>query len=373
MKTLFGDLGKSLKTGVSYFLPVVVIFGILTAVSQIGSNGVEVVDPFMTNIANLAAGAKIVMIPILAAYVAFGLAGRPALAPGFVLGYLASTEWTVPFLPAPAEGETAATMNTGFLGAILLAIIAGLLVRWIKSWKVPAYLVPIMPIIIIPILTVLIVGIFYIYVVGYPIHQLIQLLVQALIALNGVSAVALGLGLGAMVGFDMGGPVNKAAGMFCFMVMTQDPPNFAGPGAFVAAVAVAPLGCALSVLLARKKYDDEDVSLGITAAFMGLIGITEGAIPFAVKDLKRVIPTITVGSAIAGGLSMAFGVTSSVPHGGLIVAPLIGNSIMYVIATLIGAIFVGVVLAVWKPKKVEDSQTQPELVSSEKATSELQS
>ncbi|MDR2538606.1 MAG: PTS fructose transporter subunit IIC [Bifidobacteriaceae bacterium] len=347
MKSFFGDLGKSLKTGVSYFLPVVVIFGILTAISQIGSNGVEVQDPFMSNIANLANAASSVMIPVLAAYIAYGLAGRPALAPGFVLGYVANSEWTVPFLPAPEEGATAATMKTGFLGAMLLAIAIGFLVRWMKTWKVGKNILPIMPIIIIPIIATFIVGLVYVYVIGYPIYWIMEQLTGALVALNGVSAVALGAALGAMVAFDMGGPINKTAAMFCLTLFSEE--IYEPAGAFVCAVAVAPLGLALSVLLARKKYDTEDVSMGITAAFMGIIGITEGAIPFAVKDFKRVIPTIVVGSAITGGIAMATGVASTVPHGGLIVTPLITNWPMYLLAMAVGIVFVGVVLAFWKP------------------------
>jgi PTS system fructose-specific IIC component/fructose-specific PTS system IIC-like component len=172
-------------------------------------------------------------------------------------------------------------------------------------------------------------------------------LVEILGSLQGSSAVLLGLLIGAMTAIDMGGPINKTATAFTIALMAEG--IYAPNGAHRIAVAIPPLAMAISTFIDRKKYEAEDKDLGISAFFMGLIGITEGAIPFAVKDTKRVIPAIVVGSAVGGALGMINNVEALVPHGGLVILPVVNGKIWYVLAMLIGTLVSVLILHFTKP------------------------
>lgn len=201
------------------------------------------------------------------------MAGKPALAPGFVLGYLVNNAVVTP------NGNS---VSTGFLGAMIMAVICGYFVRWMKTWKVNNTIQTIMPILIIPILTSLVLGMAYIYILATPLGFVMDWLTGVLGSLQGGSAVVLGLVIGVMTAFDMGGPINKTASTFTMAIMAS---GIYGPnGMFRVAVAVPPIACGLAALIAKNKFDDADRQMGISALFMGCIGITEGAIPFAVKD-----------------------------------------------------------------------------------------
>ena len=346
-KSIFAEPGKTLlnafNTGVSYFIPIVVIGGVFLAFSlasgTAGANGMEVTNPFMVSLNTIGMAGISMMIPVLAAYIAYSMAGKPALAPGFVLGYLVNNAVTTP---------NGSAVSTGFLGAMIMAVICGYFVRWMKTWKVNDTINTIMPILIIPILTSLVLGMAYIYVLATPLGFVMDWLTAVLGSLQGGSAVVLGLVIGVMTAFDMGGPINKTASTFTMALMAS---SIYGPnGMFRVAVAVPPLACGIASLIARNKFDDADRQMGISAIFMGCIGITEGAIPFAVKDLAHTLPGICIGSAVGAGLAAFQGIDCYVPHGGFIVALATSNVGLFCLDIVIGALVGAAILVVMKPK-----------------------
>ena len=346
-KSIFAEPGKTLlnafNTGVSYFIPIVVIGGVFLAFSlasgTAGASGMEVTNPFMVSLNTIGMAGISMMIPVLAAYIAYSMAGKPALAPGFVLGYLVNNAVTTP---------SGASVSTGFLGAMIMAVICGYFVRWMKTWKVNDTINTIMPILVIPILTSLVLGMAYIYILATPLGFVMDWLTAALGSLQGGSAVVLGLVIGVMTAFDMGGPINKTASTFTMALMAS---SIYGPnGMFRVAVAVPPLACGIASLVARNKFDDADRQMGISAIFMGCIGITEGAIPFAVKDLAHTLPGICIGSAVGAGLAAFQGIDCYVPHGGFIVALATSNVGLFCLDIVIGALVGAAILVVMKPK-----------------------
>ena len=345
-KSIFSNFGKDLlkafNTGVSYFIPVVVIGGVFLAFSlasgTAGKNGMEVTNPFMQNLNLIGMAGINMMIPVLAAYIAYSLAGKPGLAPGFVLGYLVNNPVAV--------GDT--KVSTGFLGAMIMAVVVGYFVKWMKTWKTNDTIRTIMPILIIPIFTSLVLGLFYIYVLAYPLSVVMNWLTDVLGSLQGGSAIVLGLVIGVMTAFDMGGPVNKTASTFTMALMTA---GVYGPnGMFRVAVAIPPIACGLASFVAKNKFDDADRQMGISAIFMGCIGITEGAIPFAVKDFGHIIPGICVGSAVGASLAAAQGIECFVPHGGFIVAMATNNIPLFCLDIIIGSVVAAAIIVAMKPK-----------------------
>ncbi|EGF64261.1 phosphotransferase system, EIIC, partial [Klebsiella sp. MS 92-3] len=289
MKVIKDDLVKAFSTGVSYMMPVVVVGGICLALSLIGGEpvagkGMVVTNPFLLNLGAIGSAGLGMMIPVLAAYISYSIAGKPGLTPGLITGFMAST-------PLGADHVV-----TGFLGAMLLGILSGYVTKWVKGWKVGKVLMPVMPIMIIPIASSVIVGMLYLYVLIGPIGFAMKWLVSMLSQMQGSSGLVLGLIVGAMAAFDMGGPVNKTATAFTLALMAE---GIYGPnGAYRVACAIPPLGIALSTFISPRKWAEDERRMGTSAAFMGLIGITEGAIPFAVKNLKTVLPSIIIGSAV---------------------------------------------------------------------------
>ncbi|WP_055108099.1 PTS fructose transporter subunit IIC [Paenibacillus ihumii] len=339
LRDVLKEIQKAFSTGVSYMLPAVVVGGVFLAISlatgTATDEGMQVTSPFMQNLLDLGSAGFAMMIPILAGYIAYSLAGKPGIAPAMILGYVANN-------PIGEDG-----VKTGFLGAMILGVAVGLVVKWCKTWKVPPTIRTIMPILIVPIFSVLTIGLLYIYVIAGPIGAAMTWLVNVLGNLQGGNAVLLGLIIGAMTAVDMGGPINKTATAFTLALMAE---GIYGPnGAHRIAVAIPPLAMAVSTFIDRKKYAPEDRDLGISAFFMGLIGITEGAIPFAVKDIKRVLPAIIIGSAVGGGLGMLMTVEALVPHGGLIILPVVNNKLWYVISMFVGVLVSVLILHFTKP------------------------
>ena len=336
---IWKDIQKAFNTGVSYMLPAVVIGGIFLAIAlstgNAGESGMEITSPFMKNLNDLGSAGFAMMIPILSGYIAYSLAGKPGIAPGMILGYVANNP----------IGES--QVKTGFLGAMILGVATGSVVRWCKKWKVPATLKSIMPILIVPIFTTFVLGIIYIYVISVPIGLAMDWLVKVLGTLQGGSAIILGLIIGAMTAVDMGGPINKTATAFTLALMAEG--IYSPNGAHRIACAIPPLALAISTFIDRKKYTSEDKDLGISAFFMGLIGITEGAIPFAIKDMKRVLPALIVGSAVGGAIGMMNNVEALVPHGGLIILPVVNGKLWYTIAIVVGSLVSAAILHFTKP------------------------
>ncbi|MDX3230881.1 fructose-specific PTS transporter subunit EIIC [Streptomyces sp. ME19-01-6] len=321
---------KALMNGVSYMIPFVVVGGLLIAVSlalggDTTSKGIVIPDDsFWKSVNDIGVIGFQLMIPVLSGYIAYAIADRPALVPGMVGGWIA------------AHGELYdSEAGAGFIGAIVTGFLAGYLVRWIKMVKVPKFVQPIMPIIVIPIVATSALGLFFIYVLGEPISWVFEHLTDWLGGLTGTSAALLGIILGLMIAFDMGGPVNKTAFLFGAGLVSKNPEVM---GACAAAIPVPPLGQGLATLIRRRMFDDQERETGLAALFMGFFGITEGAIPFAAARPARVIPANMLGGAVAGAVAGLASVEDHVPHGGPIVALLgaVDGVPMFFVAVVIG-------------------------------------
>ncbi|QIP88662.1 PTS transporter subunit EIIA [Streptomyces sp. Tu 2975] len=322
---------KALMNGVSYMIPFVVVGGLLIAVSlALGGDATAegYVIPegtFWGQVNAIGVVGFELMIPILSGYIAYAIADRPALVPGMIGGWIAG------------HGEFYdSEAGAGFIGAIVTGFLAGYLVLWIKKVKVPRFAQPIMPIIVIPVVATTALGLFFVYVIGEPISWVFTHLTDWLSGLTGTSAVLLGALLGLMIAFDMGGPVNKTAFLFGAGLIATG--NQTVMGMCAAAIPVMPLGQGLATVIRRKLYSEQERETGMAALFMGMFGISEGAIPFAAARPAQVIPANMLGGAVAGAIAGMAGVEDAVPHGGPIVAVLgaVGGVPMFFVAVAAG-------------------------------------
>ena len=270
------------------------------------------------------------MLPVLAGYIAYSIADRPALVVGFVGGAIAK------------DG------GAGFLGALIAGFLAGYLVVGLKKLfsKLPQSLEGIKPVLLLPLFGTLLIGIIMTFIVLPPVVAINNAMVNFLASLGGTSKVLLGLVLGAMMAIDMGGPINKAA--YVFGVASLDAGQYEIMAAVMAGGMVPPLAIALCTTFFKNRFTKEQRESGKVNYVMGLSFITEGAIPFAAADPLRVIPACAVGSAVAGALSMLFNASLRAPHGGIFVVPVVTNPIMYLVAIVVGSIVGMALLAVLK-------------------------
>lgn len=340
---------KHLMNGVSHMLPFVVGGGILIAIAFL-------IDGFSVDLNSLPAdqranfgtitqGAALFkgiggtafgfMLPILAGFIAMSIADRPGLAVGFV------------------GGSIAANGTSGFLGALVAGFVAGYIVNLLKKIfsKLPESLDGVKPVLLYPLLGIFLIGVIMQFVVEPPIGALNTAINNGLNGLNDASAVVLGVLLGGMMAIDMGGPVNKAA--YVFGTASIAAGNYNIMAAVMIGGMVPPLAIALATIFFKNKFTAEERKAGPTNFIMGLSFITEGAIPFAASDPLHVLPACAVGSAVAGGLSMAFGCTLMAPHGGIFVVPTIGNPLMYLVALVIGSFIACGLLGLLKKKVSE--------------------
>ncbi|MDH6450838.1 MULTISPECIES: fructose-specific PTS transporter subunit EIIC [unclassified Streptomyces] len=327
-------LRKWLMTGVSYMVPFVAAGGLLLALGfaiggwQIASapsvmkhfswTEIDSWGALLFQIGQVAFG---FLIPVLAGYIAYGMADRPGLVPGFVGGMIASN------------------IAAGFLGGLVAGLLAGGVVLSIQRIKIPPVLRGIMPVVVIPLISSLIVGFLMFVVIGKPIAEAQKGMTDWLNGLSGTNAILLGVLLGLMMCFDLGGPVNKVAYAFATAgIAVQDPSDSAMKvmAAVMAAGMVPPLGMALATTVRKKLFTQTERENGKAAWVLGASFISEGAIPFAAADPLRVIPASMAGGAVTGALSMAFGATLRAPHGGIFVVPLIGSPFLYLIAIAAG-------------------------------------
>ncbi|MFF9017882.1 fructose-specific PTS transporter subunit EIIC [Streptomyces sp. NPDC014870] len=324
---------KALMNGVSYMIPFVVVGGLLIAISlavggHAGPDGLVIPeDSFWMDVNNIGVIGFKLMVPVLSGYIAYAIGDRPALVPGMIGGWIA------------ADGSLYHSgAGAGFIGAIVTGFLAGYLVLWIKKVRVPKFVQPIMPIIVIPIVATTALGLFFIYVIGQPISWVFEHLTSWLGGMTGTSAILLGAILGLMIAFDMGGPVNKTAFLFGAGLIATG--NMTVMGMCAAAIPVMPLGQGLATLLRRKLYSEQERETGMASLFMGMFGISEGAIPFAAARPAQVIPANMLGGAVAGALAGMAGVTDAVPHGGPIVAVLgaVGGVPMFFLAVAVGTV-----------------------------------
>ncbi len=332
---------KHFNTGISYFLPVIICGGMLFSFTlltgTLDNNVIVPSNQFFKNLYDLGIAGFTMMVPVLSAYIAYAISGKPALAPGFILGYACNN-------PIGQDG-----LSTGFLGSMVLGFLVGYFVKWVKKWKVPAFMQSIMPTMIVPLVTVLVVGLFYIYFLIYPLNWFVAMMVAVLNSLNGVGVVALGVGIGVLAALDMGGPCSKAATAFTLALMAE---GINGPnGAFRLCCAVPPLGMAISsLIMSRNKYTEEEKKFGISALFLSTAGITEGTIPFFGKDPKRVLVSIVIGTGIAGALGMYHGVESIVAFGGIVaIGGVTAGKLWYIVDMLVGGVVIATILHFWKP------------------------
>jgi PTS system fructose-specific IIC component len=325
-------LRKWLMTGVSYMVPFVAAGGLLIALAfAIGgyeiNSAPSVAEHFVWGEAaswaalmfQIGGAAFGFLVPVLAGYIAYGMADRPGLVPGFVGGALA------------------VTIEAGFLGGLAAGLIAGAVVKAIQRVRVPAVLRGVMPVVVIPLISSAVVGFLMFVVVGKPIASLQKAMTDWLSGLSGGNAVLLGVLLGLMMCFDLGGPVNKVA--YAFAIGGLAAPTEGSlkvMAAVMAAGMVPPLGMALATTVRGKLFTKTERDNGKAAWVLGASFISEGAIPFAAADPLRVIPSAMAGGAVTGALSMAFGATLRAPHGGVFVVPLIGQPLLFLLAVAAG-------------------------------------
>ena len=336
---------KHLMTGVSHMLPFVVAGGLLIALGfaigsfMFGEQGIyiykeEYAATLGQTLFQIGKDAFALFVPVLGAYIAYSIAGRPGIAPGMVGAYIA------------------ANTGAGFLGAIVAGFIAGYFVAWLaKVIKLPRELDSLKPMIILPLVGTAVIGLLMYYLIAHPVADAQSALETWLKSLQGSSALLLGALLGGMMALDMGGPVNKAAYLFSSGLIASD---VLGPmAATMAAGMTPPLAICCATMLYRNRFTEEERQAGKAAGVLGLSFITEGAIPFAAKDPLRVIPTLMIGSAVTGALSMVFGCGLRAPHGGIFVL-FIPNAVVnvwaYAFAIIVGTAVSTACLGVFKKR-----------------------
>ena len=355
-----GRIRRVLMTGVSYMIPFVAAGGLLIALGFL-FGGYEIVGPgndiatgnTLFNLPDVdalgldhALGGSALMaylgallfvlgatafgflVPALAGYIAYAIADRPGIAPGFVMGAIAGV------------------LNTGFIGGIIGGVLAGVIAHWIASWSVPTWARGLMPVLVIPLGATLAAGLVMVVLLGKPLGYLTTKLSDGLNSLGDKPGLAILLGviLGLMMAFDMGGPLNKTAyafattGLGAAAAATGDAPELKVMAAVMLAGMVPPLALALATVVRPGLFTVPERENGKAAWLMGASFITEGAIPFAAADPLRVIPSIMAGSAVTGGLAMALDVTLRAPHGGIFVLFAVGNIAGFLISLVAGVL-----------------------------------
>ncbi|MCY8463996.1 PTS fructose transporter subunit IIABC [Bacillus atrophaeus] len=334
---------RHLMNGVSFMVPFIVVGGLLIAVAlTLGGEktpkGLVIPDDsFWKTIEQIGSASFSFMIPILAGYIAYSIADKPGLVPGMIGGYIAAT-----------GSFYGSASGAGFLGGIIGGFLAGYAALWIKKLKVPKAIQPIMPIIIIPVFASLIVGLAFVFLIGAPVAQIFESLTVWLAGMKGSSSILLALILGAMISFDMGGPVNKVAFLFGSAMIGEG--NYEIMGPIAVAICIPPIGLGIATFFGKRKFQESEREMGKASFTMGLFGITEGAIPFAAQDPLRVIPGIMAGSMIGSVIAMIGNVGDRVAHGGPIVAVLgaVDHVLMFFIAVIAGSLTTALLVNVLK-------------------------
>ena len=328
-------------TGISYMIPLVTAAGLTMAIgrslagSSLENLGTTGIAYWLHTTGQLGMS---LMVPMLCAYIAFSVADRPALAPGFIIGCIANQ------------------IKAGFIGGMIGGLLVGYIVILIKKYvKLPEYLTGIIPVIVIPFLATSISAIFMFGVLGTPIVWLTKVLTDFLTSLSGGAKFIYGAILGAMSTFDFGGPVNKVATAYCNAMLTEGIGD-AKVCQFLGSM-IPPFGIAISALIASKKYTKAEIETLKSAVLMGCVMITEGVIPIAARDLVRVVFSCVVGSAVAGGLSMSWGISSPLPNGGFIAFPFFNAPLKAVICLAIGSSIAGIVLSLIKKEVTKEDES----------------
>lgn len=358
---------RHLMNGVSFMVPFIVVGGLLIAIAlTLGGEktpgGLVIPEgSFWKTIEQIGGASFTFMVPILAGYIAYSIADKPGLVPGMIGGYIAAT-----------GSFYGSESGAGFLGGIIAGFLAGYIALGIKKLKVPKAIQPIMPIIIIPVFTSLIVGLAFVFIIGAPVAQVFVSLTAWLAGMQGSSSILLALILGAMISFDMGGPVNKVAFLFGSAMIGEG--NYEIMGPIAAAICIPPIGMGLATFIGKGKFQDSEREMGKASFTMGLFGITEGAIPFAAQDPLRVIPSIMAGSMTGAAIAMIGHVGDRVAHGGPIVAVLgaVDNVFMFFVAVIVGSTVTAVLVNVLKKDVSKIEKQEIEQIKEVSATIEVQ-
>lgn len=331
-------LKKHVLTGIAYMIPVVVAGGICLGFSRI-LGGVDIQAGTMAaSLEQIGVAAIGFTVPVIAAGIAYSIAGRPGIAPGLAAGALANT------------------VGAGFLGGLAGGFIAGYIAYMIKTnSKPPKIIQGLMPVLVIPVLSTLLVGLIFVYLIGAPLAMVQKGMSDWLLSLQGQSGFLMGAIIGGMR-FDMGGPFAQAAGAFCDAMLTQG--VFAPKAASMVSGMTPPVGVAIAVFLARKKFSKAEFEAAKTAMPLGLCFITEGVFPFLASDPIRVVIACTAGSAISGGLAVMFGCLCPIPAGGVFAIPFISEPFFFILAFVIGVMVTAGILVLLKPKGMVDEDVE---------------
>ena len=311
-KDFFGDIKKHLMSGVSYMLPLIVTYALFMVLSQIPGATQDVFG-------KISKFAQMLIVPVLTTFIAYSIAGKPTIATGLVVGLLTDE------------------MNMGYIGGLIVGLLSGyfvklemILIQKKEGKQLTDFLFSFF---VIPILTPLVIGLFVYFVMANPVSSFVSMLSIWLDSLSTTNAVILSIVLGAMIAFDMGGPINKIAFTFALAAFTEGAFNISTP--VWVAITIPPLGMALASFLAPNKYSAEEKAAGKNALIMGLIGFTEGAIPFAVIDPFRVIPAIVIGGALGAAMTTLFGVTTTMIVPAVLGALGANNVLLYLICHVV--------------------------------------
>ncbi|SEO91348.1 PTS system, fructose-specific IIC component [Halogranum amylolyticum] len=355
MRSHLTSVKEHLMTGVSFMIPFVTIGGIFLALGYALSSflgGAEATKTIFEAtgrpdwfLAQIGVAGLTFMVPILGAYIAYAIADRPGLAPGFLLSYIIQ-QGNVLQAAGEVIGLQGGAAGAGYLGALVAGLAAGYVARWLKRRSVPEFIQPMMPVLIIPVLTMMILSPIVIFVLGVPVAIANAGLTSFLSGMQGSQALLVGAILGGMMAFDMGGPINKVAYVFSVGLITEQ--IYQPMAAVMIAGMIPPLGMALSNFIAPQKYTAEMYENAKSAVPLGLAFITEGAIPYGAADPLRVIPSIVAGSAVGGALSMALGVTMPAPHGGIFVFLLSNQPIAFLGCIALGTVVTAAVATLLK-------------------------
>lgn len=345
------NIKKHVLTGISFMIPMVVAGGILGALAK-GFGGYDIgnavaagstpftnMNPFewtgfWWGVNQYSSYAMNLVVGVLTAGICYSISDRPGIVPGFLVGY------------------TCAQSKAGFLGGLLMAFIIGAFVNWMKTWKLPKWASGLMPVLIIPVVSTFVCGMLFLCVFCQPLAWLMNTFQAWIASLNSTSKFLIGAVIGGCLGSDMGGPIGKTASMAANGLGAD---GINGPmSAKIIGGMTPPLGLGISLLLQPKKFSETEKNAAITAVPMGFAFITEGCLPFAAADPLRFIPCSIIGSALAGGISVAMGVESVAAHGGIFVVPMMVNPWWFIVALVVGSTVTGVLYAIVKTGPADD-------------------
>ena len=334
MKKALAKFKQDLLFGTSHMIPFIVAGGVLLSLAvMLSGKGAVPETGILKNMSDMGIAGLTIFPMILGGYIAYSIADKPGLAPAMIGSWIAVSQY-----------------KTGFLGAIVVGFIAGYVVNMLKKIQLPDSLKSVKTIFIFPLVGTFIVCAIVMWVIGTPIALMMAGLNNWLSSMQGASKALLGAILGGMTAFDMGGPINKVATLFAQTQVGTQPWLMGGVGI---AICTPPIGMGLATLLAPKKYDKGEKEAGKAAIFMGLVGISEGAIPFAANDSLRVLPSIVAGGIVGNVIGFLMNVINHAPWGGWIVLPVVEGKMGYIIGTLAGALTTAVIVNILKKPVAE--------------------